>query len=201
MFVKSEIVRVTFLTILLVLGIIHLSRDGLQKQTFMSNLTGKNLIADLTMLRRQLVGQQMPVITVREAVTKRQNTASPNSRGMLILIPANACMQQQIGVLRRFQELHEALGDQIATRLVLLSNDHGGVASRYKSLLLRKAIRPDFDIWYTEGMTSFAKTILDKQFGLVLLIKDHKVTDIFHIEDHGNILRGVSGSETFLSAG
>ena len=198
---KSEIVRISFLFILLGVFSIYFLRDGLQKQTFVSSVSEGNLIVDLTALKEQMFGQRIPVITVHEAITQRQGTASFDSYGILIFIPANTCMQQQASTLKHFRKLHENLNDQVPFRLILLNNDNDGAANRYKSLLLRKAVRPNFDIWYADNSTSFAKTVLDKQLGIAILVKNHKVIDIFYVDDHDTILRSVSNFETLSSSG
>ena len=142
----------------------------------------------------------MPDITVREAVTQKQDIANIDSYGMLIFISANTCVQQQTGALKQVQTLHETLNSEVPMRLVLLNNNPDEETNRRKALLLRKATRPDFDVWYANDMIPFTKTISDNQFGVVILVKNRKIVSIFHIGDSNGILHKIRNSGTLSSA-
>lgn len=191
-FVRSEIVQISLLTVLLsVLGLVYLSGVGLWNQQLRSDLIRENPSQkDLTVLKQEFVGHNMPTLTVREAITRKQDTASFDSSGILVLLHLNTCVQQQASILRHVQVLSEALSGQVPIRLILLDNVHDERVNRHKALLLRKAVRPNFDIWYTNDTIPLTQTILENQFGVVLFVKSHQVASIFHVGDRG-ILRSV----------
>lgn len=197
---KSEKTRISVLIVLLALGIVYLLDVDLRNQPFTAHLSGGDHSVTLTALKQQFVGQRMPDIAVHEAVTQRQDMANMDSYGMLIFISANTCVQQRTGALKQAQALHETLNGEVPMRLVLLNSYPDEETNRHKALLLRKATRPDFDVWYANDMIPFTKTISDNQLGVVILIKNHKISSIFHIGDSKGIVYEIRNSGTLSPA-
>ncbi|MXW13467.1 MAG: hypothetical protein F4120_10965 [Rhodothermaceae bacterium] len=196
---KSEKIRISVLIALLALGIVYLLDVDSRGQALMAHLSGGDHTVTLTVLKQRFVGQSIPEITVREAVTQRQDIANVDSYGMLIFISANTCVQQQTGAIVQAQALHETLNGKVPIRLVLLNSSHDEESNRHKALLLRKATRPDFDIWYANDMIPFTKTISDNQLGVVILVENRKISSIFHIGNSNGILHEIGNTETLSS--
>ena len=99
-----------------------------------------------------------------------------------------ACVQQQISALRQAQTLYESIEKDIPIRVVVLTNEDEK-DSRYKILLLRKAVRPNFEIWYAGNTSMLAETILSERLSAALIVQNHAIRSIFHAGNHPGILR------------
>ncbi|MDE2732635.1 MAG: hypothetical protein OXI38_14715 [Bacteroidota bacterium] len=61
-----------------------------------------------------------------------------------------------------------------------------------KALLLRKAIRPSFELWYSNELTRLSKSILLRQLEPVLLVSNSTVAEVYHAVEHDRIKRAVA---------
>ena len=82
-------------------------------------------------------------------------------------------------------------GEEIPVR-VLLMTDIDAEAARARTLLFRKAIRPTFELWYTNDVNPLSRAILSGQLEPVLVISDRTVNSVFHAVEHNRIMRTVS---------
>ena len=147
---------------------------------------------DLGVLERDFTGQAMPALVAREASTGRQELVSFDSVGVIIPVSGNTCIQKQVSDLRRAEALHEAIGGQVPVRVVLLTNDSNEESVRYKTLLVRKAVRPSFELWYADDASSLTDAVLSEQLEPALLIQSHTIRSIHHAADRSGVVRKIA---------
>ena len=146
---------------------------------------------DYQALDTGFTGQTMPTLTAREASSGREEVISFDNRGILILISGYTCIQRQTSAVRQAQTLFDAVRDSVPVRVVILSSDEEA-AIRYKVLLLRKPVRPTFEIWYSPGSSALTETVLSEQLYSAFLVQNQTIESVFHASDHSGIIRAVS---------
>ena len=189
---KSEVVKVLALAILLGLGVGYLSLTDSGEPTRSDGVF--SIYADASTvdsLMMALEGRVVPVLNAHRAVTEQRDSINIADVGLIIPISGNACIQSHVGALKRAQALHDAIGEEIPVR-VLLMTDIDAEATRARTLLSRKAIRPTFELWYTNDVNPLSRAILSGQLEPVLVISDHTVNSVFHAVEHNRIMRTVS---------
>ena len=189
--IRAETIKIALLTLLLGLGAMYVTRTG-ARNALPFDLSLRDSPGDLGILEREFTGQAMPAIVAREASTGRQELVSFDSVGVIIPVAGNTCIQKQVSDLRRAEALHEAIGEQVPIRVVLLTNDSNEEAARYKTLLIRKAVRPGFELWYADGVNSLTDAVLSEQLEPALLIQGHTIRSVFHTADRASIVGAIS---------
>ena len=87
--------------------------------------------------------------------------------GLIIQIAGVTCVEKQIGALKRIQVLHDTIGEEIPIQVFLMTHsDTEGTIMR--TLLLRKALCPTYELWYTNAVNPLSSTILSGQLEPVL---------------------------------
>ncbi len=61
-----------------------------------------------------------------------------------------------------------------------------------RNLLLRKALRPTYELWYTSGVNPLSRSIVSGQLEPVLAVSDHTVNSVFHTVQHNRVVHTVS---------
>ncbi len=147
---------------------------------------------DYRALEDTFTGQQIPVLMAREVSTGREEMVAFDAGGVVVLIPGNTCIQQQVSTLKQAEVLFEAIANDMPLRVVLLADELDEASMRFKAQLLRKAVRPTFDIWYAGDTSVLTSTILSKQLYSALLVQNHTIRSVFHAADHSGIVREIS---------
>ncbi|MCY4170782.1 MAG: hypothetical protein OXE59_12560 [Bacteroidetes bacterium] len=188
--IKFQIFQVIILTVLLLVGLVHLLNKDSSDQTLFSELTERNYsLTQLNVLAQNYVGLNMPEIIVHEALTHKQGMANIDPDGMVIFIPPNTCIQQLTNSLKQAQRIYHTLNKQIPMRVILVNNIYDDEKNRHTALILRKAIRPKFDLWYTNEITPFTQDILETQTGVVVLIQKRKISSLVNMEKATEFLK------------
>ena len=115
-----------------------------------------------------------PILNAHRDGTGKGDSITMADVGLIIPIPGNACIEQQVGALRRIKALHDTVGEDVPVRILLVT-DFDAEATRMRTLLLRKAILPTYELWFTNDANTLSRAILPGQLETVLLIHHHKV--------------------------
>ncbi len=190
--VKTELLRIIGLALLLAAGGRYLTHIGGPSAALTVDVARTMYPGDYRALEDTFAGQKMPVLTAHEASTGREEMVSFDAGGVAVLIPGNTCIQQQITALKGAQVLYEAIAEDVPVRVVLLANERDEASIRYKALLLRKAVRPTFDIWYAGDTSTLTKTVLSDHLHSAFLVQNHTIRSVFRADDHSGIIREIS---------
>ncbi|MDE2832981.1 MAG: hypothetical protein OXM02_00485 [Bacteroidota bacterium] len=191
--VKTEVTKVLALAVLLILSIGYLPISDTDEH---SSSTGDFHVdvnfSSVDSLRLAFVGQVIAPLHARNTLPGYQIGALDLTAPSLIIpIPGNSCIQRQVTALRRIRDLHDLIGGELPVRVLLLSQFDED-ATRMKALLLRKAIRPSFELWYSNELTRLSKSILLRQLEPVLLVSNSTVAEVYHAVEHDRIKRAVA---------
>ena len=176
--IKSETVKVLALALLLALGVGYLSLVDTAEPARSNGVL--SMYADASTvdsLKLALEGRAVPALNANSIVKGQRDSMNLAAVGLIIPIPGNACIQRQVGALKRIQALHDAIGEDVPVQ-VLLMTDFDIEATRMRTLLLRKALRPTYELWYTNDVNPLSRTILSGQLEPVLVISDHTVNSV-----------------------
>ncbi len=190
--IKSEIVKVLALALPLALGIGYLSlvdtAEPARSNGVLSMYADASTVDSLKLV---LEGRAVPALNANNILKGQRDSINVAAVGLIIPIPGNACIQRQVGALKRIQALHDAIGEDVPVQ-VLLMTDFGIEATRMQTLLLRKALRPTYELWYTNDVNPLSRTILQGQLEPVLVISDQTVNSVFHAVEHNRVVHTVS---------
>ena len=186
---RTELLRISGLVLLLVAGGVYLTHIGGPSAVLTTGFMQIRYPGDYRALEDTFAGQQMPVLMAREVSTGREEMVAFDAGSVVVLIPGNTCIQQQVSALKRAEVLFEAIANDMPLRVVLLADEFDEASMRFKAQLLRKAVRPTFDIWYAGDTSVLTNTILSKQLYSALLVQNHTIRSVFHAGNHPGILR------------
>ena len=191
--IKAEILKIGTLAVLLVLGIGYLSNmgDAGSVDPAVSALSPEADVSTLDSLRSILEEHALPNFSAHNVVTAQQENISTTGPGLIILVAGTACVQRQVDVIRKIQMLHDTIGEDISVRALIVT-DLDAEITRMQTLLFRKAIRPTFQLWYTNDVDPLLQTVLSKRLEPILLVDNHIVRNVFHIGQRNHIVRAVS---------
>ena len=197
---KAEAIKVLVLITLLILGIGYLALSGSDELAASAEEFHIDVdISSVDSLRVALVGKAIAPLHAHNTSPDPQvddlNLTAPS---LLIPIPGNSCIQRQVTALRRILALHAIIGEELPVRVVLMS-EFDENATRLKALLLRKAIRPSFELWYTSELTKLTTAVTFRQLEPVLLVSNSKVAQVYHAVEHLAIKRAVADLKAALS--
>ena len=133
----------------------------------------------------------LPNFRAHNVVTDQQENISTTGPGLIILIAGTTCAQRQVDALRKIQVLHDTIGKDVPVRALIVTDLDAGT-TRMRALLYRKAIRPTFQLWYTNDVNPLLQTVLSKYLAPVLLVDNHTVRNVFHIGQRNRIIHAVS---------
>lgn len=190
--IKAEILKIGALAVLLVLGIGYLSNMGEAGSADpVAALSPETDVSTLDSLRLVLEEHTLPNFRAHNVVTDRQDNISTTGPGLIILIAGTTCVQRQADMLRKVQVLHDTIGGDVPLRALIVT-DLDAKTTRMQALLYRKAIRPTFQLWYTNDVNPLLQTVLSKHLEPILLVDNHMVRNVFHIGQRNRIVRAVS---------
>ncbi len=142
-------------------------------------------------LRRALEGRTVPALHAHSAVTDQRSNIDMAAVGLIIPLAVNTCAQKQIEALKRLQALQDAISEEVPVHVVLVT-DIDAETTRMRTLLLRKAIRPTFELWHTNESHPLYRAVLSEQLAPVLVVSDNMVSSVFHTVEHKRIVSTVS---------
>ena len=99
--VRTEIIKIVLLILLLGLGVLYITHTGVRNLVSSVDFSLRISPGDLGVFERTFTGQPIPALAAREVFKGRQELASFDSVGVIILIAGNTCIQKQASDLRR----------------------------------------------------------------------------------------------------
>lgn len=190
--VKPELFRVFSLVLILSVGLSYL----LLVETQVPAQSGAVLdiysnVKSLDSLRLAFEGRSSPRMYARLAESDQRDDIGMKTTGVIIPLSANDCVQRQVEALKRIRTLHRIIGEGIAVRVLLMS-EFDDESTRMRALLLRKAIRPTFELWYTNEENPLSQAVISKHLEPVLVIRDREVIGVFHAAEYNRIADAAS---------
>ncbi len=190
--IKAEILKIGALAVLLVFGIGYLLNMGdVRPEGPVAALSPEIDVSTLDSLRSVLEEHTLPNFRAHNVATDQQDNISTTGTGLIILIAGTTCVQRQAEILRKVQVLHDTIGENVLLRALIVT-DLDADATRMQALLYRKAIRPTFQLWYTNDVNPLLQTVLSRHLEPILLVDNHMVRNVFHIGQRNRIVRAVS---------
>lgn len=197
--IKAELLKIGVLVVLLMFGVGYLLSMGDTGSTDPGGLISPETdVSTLDSLRLVLEEHTLPNFRAHNVVTDQQENIGTTGPGLIILIAGTTCAQRQVDVLRKIQVLHDTIGEDVPVRALIVTDLDAGT-TRMRALLYRKAIRPTFQLWYTNDVNPLLQTVLSKYLEPVLLVDNHTVRNVFHIGQRNRIIRAISQSPAPVS--
>ena len=190
--IKAELLKIGALVVLLVFGVGYLLNIGKTGSADPGGVISPETdVSTLDSLRLVLEEHTLPNFRAYNVVTDQQENISTTGPRLIILVAGTTCAQRQVDVLRRIQMLHDTIGEDVPVRALIVTDLDAGT-TRMRALLYRKAIRPTFQLWYTNDVNPLLQTVLSKHLEPVLLVDNHAVRNVFHIGQRNRIIHAVS---------
>ena len=190
--IKSETLKVLTLALLLSLCISYLSLVDTAEPA--GSNEGFSLYADASTidpLKPVLEGHAVPTLKAHSIAKGQRDSINGAAVGLIIPIAGNTCVNKQIDALERIQVLHDTIGEEIPVQVFLMTRSDTE-STRTRTLLLRKALRPTYELSYTNDMDPLSSTILSGHLEPVLVISDDTVNSVYHLVEHKRIVQTVS---------
>ena len=72
-------------------------------------------------LKLALEGRAVPALNANSIVKGQRDSINLAAIGLIIPTPGNACIQRQVGALKRLQALHDAIREDVPVQVFLLT--------------------------------------------------------------------------------
>ena len=191
--VKAEVQKILALLFLLAVGagyLMHIVGDSEPRRA----QDGAALYYDGTAvdsLRHAIEGRAAPIEYTYNLTTGRRHTFESLDDGMLAILPLSGCISQLAETLRGIQSLYSVMGGNAMLKVVLVDSSDAQIM-RIQALRLQKALRPTFEILYSDDTNAVLQLIKSKRVEAIFFIENRVVAKVLHVSEAGKIADAVS---------